>query len=327
MASSLNTLLLTRADFVNWLCFLTLAVSANISYATASQEEQSAREALEFAAKALQLWEERAPHLSGVEWDGADDILAAAQALWEEWRGADWSMTAPFGCFFVDDLESPSPKVTKRTPGRVSVNKNLSFWTSMDDMAGSHATTRFTVDEGWEGTIGVHLNWTTRAVVKLAPYAERLAYQAAQGAELVKELDAGEADAEGKEENREGREDGVAKRATWYNEEEWEDHGEEAKMATRDAEEEAMEAERAGSEGDAGGEETRDPEAEEEAAKRAERGERKEEAERAEREGVAEEREEREAERARVWHRCTCRCQYATPYLYLQNLHLQHTCT
>ncbi|KAG6863052.1 hypothetical protein C0991_008554 [Blastosporella zonata] len=40
---------------------------------------------------------------------------------------------------------------------------------------------QFMVDEGWEGTIGVCLNWTTQAVVKLAPYAERLAYQAAQG--------------------------------------------------------------------------------------------------------------------------------------------------
>ncbi|KAG6838467.1 hypothetical protein C0991_011453, partial [Blastosporella zonata] len=51
----------------------------------------------------------------------------------------------------------------------------------MADMAGSHPTTRFTIDEGWEGTIGVRLNWTTRAIVQLAPYAERLAYRAAQG--------------------------------------------------------------------------------------------------------------------------------------------------
>ncbi|KAG6838428.1 hypothetical protein C0991_011707, partial [Blastosporella zonata] len=82
----------------------------------------------------------------------------------------------------VDDLESPTPKVAKRAGGRrPSVNQNPSFQKTMADMAGSHATTRFTVDEGWEGTIGVCLNWTTRAVVKLAPYAERLAYRAAQG--------------------------------------------------------------------------------------------------------------------------------------------------
>ncbi|KAG6838482.1 hypothetical protein C0991_011263, partial [Blastosporella zonata] len=82
----------------------------------------------------------------------------------------------------VNDLESPTPKVAKWAKGHVSVNQNLSFQKTMADMAGSHATTRFTVDEGWEGTIGVRLNWTTRAVVKLAPYAERLAYWAAQGA-------------------------------------------------------------------------------------------------------------------------------------------------
>ncbi|KAG6847671.1 hypothetical protein C0991_001527, partial [Blastosporella zonata] len=81
----------------------------------------------------------------------------------------------------VDELESPTPKVAKRARGRVSVNKNPSFQKSMADMAGSHATTRFTIDEGWEGTIGVRLNWTTRAIVQLAPYAERLAYRAAQG--------------------------------------------------------------------------------------------------------------------------------------------------
>ncbi|KAG6838938.1 hypothetical protein C0991_007151 [Blastosporella zonata] len=51
----------------------------------------------------------------------------------------------------------------------------------MADMAGSHPTTRNLVDEGLERTIGVCLNWTTRAVIKLTPYAERLAYRAAQG--------------------------------------------------------------------------------------------------------------------------------------------------
>ncbi|KAG6838291.1 hypothetical protein C0991_010234, partial [Blastosporella zonata] len=100
MASSSNTLLPTRADFASRLCALSLAVSANLSYATASGDEDSAREALEFAAEALLSWEERAAHLFNVEWAGAKDILAAMQALWEEWSEADWSMTAPFGRFF-----------------------------------------------------------------------------------------------------------------------------------------------------------------------------------------------------------------------------------
>ncbi|KAG6839322.1 hypothetical protein C0991_003690 [Blastosporella zonata] len=246
MASSLSTLLPTKANFTIWLHALSLAVTANLSHAMASGDKESALEALEFAAEVLLSWEKQAPHLSNVEWAGADNILAAAQALWEEWSEADWSMTAPLSCFFVllfpkegspargdkinmgddgememaslaqkakakasaawalfqdkgtrrakrakrraskqkavNDLESPMPKVAKRARGRVSVNQNLSFQKTMADMAGSHATTRFTVDEGWEGTIGVRLNWMTRAVVKLAPYAERLAYWAAQGA-------------------------------------------------------------------------------------------------------------------------------------------------
>ncbi|KAG6838223.1 hypothetical protein C0991_000940, partial [Blastosporella zonata] len=100
MASSSNTLLPTRADFASWLHALSLAVSANLSYAAASGDKDSAREALEFTAEALLSWEERAAHLFDVEWAGAEDISAAAQALWEEWSKADWSMTAPFGHFF-----------------------------------------------------------------------------------------------------------------------------------------------------------------------------------------------------------------------------------
>ncbi|KAG6839640.1 hypothetical protein C0991_000596, partial [Blastosporella zonata] len=81
----------------------------------------------------------------------------------------------------VTDLDSPSPPVAKRARGCGSVNKNPLFQKSMADLVGSHPTTRILVDEGLEGTIGVRLNWTTWAVVKLAPYPERLAYQATQG--------------------------------------------------------------------------------------------------------------------------------------------------
>ncbi|KAG6857928.1 hypothetical protein C0991_004264, partial [Blastosporella zonata] len=50
MASSSNTLL------ANLLCALSLAVTANLSYTTASRDKESAQEVLEFATKALQLW-------------------------------------------------------------------------------------------------------------------------------------------------------------------------------------------------------------------------------------------------------------------------------
>ncbi|KAG6852167.1 hypothetical protein C0991_002492, partial [Blastosporella zonata] len=58
MASSSNTLLPTRANFANQLCTLLLAVTANLSNAAASWDEESAREALKFAAEALRSWEE-----------------------------------------------------------------------------------------------------------------------------------------------------------------------------------------------------------------------------------------------------------------------------
>ncbi|KAG6839750.1 hypothetical protein C0991_011947, partial [Blastosporella zonata] len=61
----------------------------------------------------------------------------------------------------VDDLESPSPKVTKQAGGHVGVNQNLSFQKTMADRVGSHPTTRLLVDEDLEGSIRVCLNWTT----------------------------------------------------------------------------------------------------------------------------------------------------------------------
>ncbi|KAG6862801.1 hypothetical protein C0991_010105, partial [Blastosporella zonata] len=140
MVSSLSTLLPTKANFTIWLCALSLAITANLSHAAASGDKESTLEALKFAAEVLLSWEERALHLSDVEWAGADDILAAAQALWEEWSGANWSMTAPLSHFFVDDLESPMPKVAKWAKGHVFVNQNPSFQKTMADMAGSHAT-------------------------------------------------------------------------------------------------------------------------------------------------------------------------------------------
>ncbi|KAG6858387.1 hypothetical protein C0991_002886, partial [Blastosporella zonata] len=100
MASSSSALLPSRADFASRLHSLSLAVPANLSHASASGDKDSAREALKFAAEALLSWEECPAHLFDVEWAGAEDISAAAQALWEEWSEADWSMTAPFSRFF-----------------------------------------------------------------------------------------------------------------------------------------------------------------------------------------------------------------------------------
>ncbi|KAG6850427.1 hypothetical protein C0991_010398 [Blastosporella zonata] len=77
------------ADFASRLRALSLAVSANLSDVAASGDKDSTREALEFAAEVLLSWEEHAAHLFDVEWTGAEDILAAAQALWEKWSEAD----------------------------------------------------------------------------------------------------------------------------------------------------------------------------------------------------------------------------------------------
>ncbi|KAG6864126.1 hypothetical protein C0991_012261 [Blastosporella zonata] len=187
------------------------------------QDKESAREAIKFAAEALQLWEEWLMHLVNMEWSGAAYILAATQELWNEWCGANWSMMAPFGHFFEEppsrgdnvnmedkggmDLASMAVKAeqdaraawalfweertkrakrAKRRAGKckafvLQVNNLEPPLPKVAKQAGGQGSMRFLVDEGLEGTIGVHLNWTTWAVVKLAPYAERLAYRAAQG--------------------------------------------------------------------------------------------------------------------------------------------------
>ncbi|KAG6838794.1 hypothetical protein C0991_008389 [Blastosporella zonata] len=49
------------------------------------------------------------------------------------------------------------------------------------DILGAHATDKDSVDEGLEGSIAVRVQWSTRAIVKLAPHSERLEFLEGEG--------------------------------------------------------------------------------------------------------------------------------------------------
>ncbi|KAG6838575.1 hypothetical protein C0991_010476 [Blastosporella zonata] len=49
------------------------------------------------------------------------------------------------------------------------------------DISGAHATDKDSVDEGLEGDIAVRVQWSTRALVRLAPHEERVEFREAEG--------------------------------------------------------------------------------------------------------------------------------------------------
>ncbi|KAG6838867.1 hypothetical protein C0991_007806 [Blastosporella zonata] len=49
------------------------------------------------------------------------------------------------------------------------------------DILGAHATDKDSVDEGLEGDIAVRVQWSTRALVRLAPHNERLEFRETEG--------------------------------------------------------------------------------------------------------------------------------------------------
>ncbi|KAG6863497.1 hypothetical protein C0991_005396 [Blastosporella zonata] len=68
-------------------------------------------------------------------------------------------------------------KVSKTGPGQPSTKPAK----VPIDILGAHATDKDSVDEGLEGDIAVHVRWSTRALVRLAPHSERLEFWEAKG--------------------------------------------------------------------------------------------------------------------------------------------------
>ncbi|KAG6850544.1 hypothetical protein C0991_010308 [Blastosporella zonata] len=49
------------------------------------------------------------------------------------------------------------------------------------DISGAHATDKDSVNEGLEGDIAVRVQWSTRALVRLAPHGERVEFREVEG--------------------------------------------------------------------------------------------------------------------------------------------------
>ncbi|KAG6863338.1 hypothetical protein C0991_006621 [Blastosporella zonata] len=68
-------------------------------------------------------------------------------------------------------------KISKTRSGQPSVTQPK----AMIDISAAHATDKDSVDEGLEGDIAVRVQWSTRALVRLAPHGERVEFREAEG--------------------------------------------------------------------------------------------------------------------------------------------------
>ncbi|KAG6838884.1 hypothetical protein C0991_007691, partial [Blastosporella zonata] len=68
-------------------------------------------------------------------------------------------------------------KILKTGSGQPSTKQTK----AMVDILAAHATDKDLVDEGMEGDIAVCIQWSTRAIVKLAPHSKRLEFREAKG--------------------------------------------------------------------------------------------------------------------------------------------------
>ncbi|KAG6852035.1 hypothetical protein C0991_003731 [Blastosporella zonata] len=68
-------------------------------------------------------------------------------------------------------------KVSKTGSGQPSTKQAK----ALVDISAAHATDKDLVDEGLEGDIAVRMQWSTRALVQLAPHGERVEFREAEG--------------------------------------------------------------------------------------------------------------------------------------------------
>ncbi|KAG6863641.1 hypothetical protein C0991_004442, partial [Blastosporella zonata] len=190
----------------------------DLQYAGLTRDETLSREALQVAAGLFEMWDQRPKKLQDEEWMQEAAVMEAGQDLWTMWSLKEWAQEAPYYKFFsvamapgrrsvaladinmTDTLEMPlfeednkdfetSPsmgsgpsnarptKISKTGSGQPSTKQAK----AMVDILAAHATDKDSVDEGLEGDIAVRMQWSTRAVVRLAPHSERLEFREAEG--------------------------------------------------------------------------------------------------------------------------------------------------
>ncbi|KAG6863913.1 hypothetical protein C0991_002113 [Blastosporella zonata] len=151
-------------------------VITDLQYFGLTRDEPLSREALQVAAGLFKMWDQRPERLQDKEWAEETAVMEAGQDLWTMWSLREWAQEMPYYKFF-----SMTPKAM--VPGQRSVALANINMTNMQEMPLFEEDNKDfdLVDEGLEGEIAVWVQWSTRAIVMLAPHSERLEFWAAEG--------------------------------------------------------------------------------------------------------------------------------------------------
>ncbi|KAG6851794.1 hypothetical protein C0991_005907 [Blastosporella zonata] len=166
------------------------------------------------------MWDQCPERLQDEDWMEETAVMEAGQDLWTMWSLKEWAQEAPYSKFFSvamvperrsvalaninmgDTLEMPlfeednkdfetspvqKPYSTSEGLGK---RKAAARWSgqpsakqakALVDILGAHATDKDLVDKGLEGDIAVRVQWSMRALVRLAPHGKRVEFRAAEG--------------------------------------------------------------------------------------------------------------------------------------------------
>ncbi|KAG6838790.1 hypothetical protein C0991_005872, partial [Blastosporella zonata] len=159
------------------------SVITDLQYAGLTRDEPLSREALQVVAGLFELWDQRPERLQDEDWAEEMAVMEAGQELWTTWSLKDWAQEMPYYKFFGGANVGSGPsnarptKISKTGSGQPSAKQPK----AMIDILAAHATDKDSVDEGLEGDIAVRVQWSTRALVRLAPHGERVEFREAEG--------------------------------------------------------------------------------------------------------------------------------------------------
>ncbi|KAG6863977.1 hypothetical protein C0991_001430 [Blastosporella zonata] len=154
----------------------------DLQYAGLTRDEPLSWEALQVAAGFFEMWDQCPKKLQDEEWMEEAAVMEAGQDLWTMWSLKDSGKRKAreiLGGVNMDSgpLSARPSKVSKTRSGQPSTKQTK----AMVDILAAHVTDKDLVDEGLEGDIAVRVQWSMRAVVRLAPHGKRVEFQEVEG--------------------------------------------------------------------------------------------------------------------------------------------------
>ncbi|KAG6863786.1 hypothetical protein C0991_003225 [Blastosporella zonata] len=149
------------------------------------------------------MWDQHPKKLQDKEWTEETAVMEAGQDLWTMWSLKEWAQEMPYYKFPRQWYQGRGKRKAQEILGRVNMDSGPSNARpakilntgsgqpstkqakAMVDILGAHATDKDLVDEGLEGDIAVQVQWSTRALVRLAPHGERVEFWEAEGPNLA----------------------------------------------------------------------------------------------------------------------------------------------